>query len=165
MKLAPDLALMRHPTPLGPVTLAASPLGLAGLWFEDQRHHPTLEGRAWTTEHPLLDAVGRQLDAYFAGEGLGPLPVLDLSGGTPFQQQVWVALLSVPLGHTCSYGDIAARVGRPTAVRAVGAAVGRNPVGIVVPCHRVLGSQGQLTGYAGGLHRKQHLLTLEGTQR
>lgn len=162
MQFAPDLMLRQHPTPLGPVTLAASPLGLAGLWFYGQRHHPDLKGHARTTQHPLLDAVARQLDTYFAGEGLGPLPTLDLSGGTAFQRQVWAALLSVPMGHTCSYGDIAAHVGRPSAVRAVGAAIGRNPVSIVVPCHRVLGSKGQLTGYAGGLHRKQQLLTLEG---
>lgn len=162
MKPPLALVLMQHPTPLGPVTLAASPAGLAGLWFDDQRHRPNLSGCARAPRHTLLEGVARQLDAYFAGHGLGPLPKLDLGQGTPFQQQVWQALLALPPGTTCSYGELAARVGRPSAVRAVGAAIGRNPLSIVVPCHRVLGAKGQLTGYAGGLHRKQQLLALEG---
>jgi methylated-DNA-[protein]-cysteine S-methyltransferase len=86
---------------------------------------------------------------------------LDLSGGTAFQQAVWQALLSIPQGATCSYGELAAAIGKPNAVRAVGTAIGRNPISILIPCHRVLGGQGQLTGYAGGVWRKQALLQLE----
>jgi methylated-DNA-[protein]-cysteine S-methyltransferase len=86
---------------------------------------------------------------------------LDLNGGTNFQQAVWQALLSIPDGATCSYGEVAAAIGKPSAVRAVGTAIGHNPISILIPCHRVLGGQGQLTGYAGGLWRKQALLALE----
>ncbi len=86
---------------------------------------------------------------------------LDLSGGTAFQQAVWQALMSIPLGQTCSYGELAAAIGRPGAIRAVGTAIGRNPISILIPCHRVLGTLGQLTGYAGGVWRKQALLELE----
>jgi methylated-DNA-[protein]-cysteine S-methyltransferase len=86
---------------------------------------------------------------------------LDLSGGTAFQQAVWQALLSIPQGATCSYGELAAAIGKPNAVRAVGTAIGRNPISILIPCHRVLGGQGQLTGYAGGVWRKKALLQLE----
>jgi methylated-DNA-[protein]-cysteine S-methyltransferase len=86
---------------------------------------------------------------------------LDLSAGTEFQKAVWHALMSIPMGQTCSYGQLAAAIGRPMAVRAVGTAVGRNPVSILIPCHRVMGSQGQITGYAGGIWRKQALLKLE----
>jgi methylated-DNA-[protein]-cysteine S-methyltransferase len=162
MKLAPDTVLMHHLTPLGGVTLAATDHGLAGLWFEDQRHHPDLSTFPCVAQHPLLSTTCRQLDAYFEGLPLGPMPPLDLRGGTPFQQQVWHALLTLAPGQHCSYGELAARIGRPAAVRAVGTAIGRNPISIVVPCHRVLGGSGQLTGYAGGLDRKRHLLTLEG---
>ena len=95
-----------------------------------------------------------------ARQWLKSLP-LDLSGGTAFQQAVWQALLSIPLGATCTYGELAAAIGKPSAVRAVGTAIGRNPISILIPCHRVLGGQGQLTGYAGGVWRKQALLQLE----
>lgn len=157
-----------HATPLGPVLLLAGPQGLAGLWFDGQRHHPTSERIAqWTAapNDPLLREAAHQLDAYF-GADLGAtghafdLP-LDLGAGTDFQQAVWRALLSIPTGHTCSYRTLAQQIGRPLAVRAVGAAVGRNPLSIVVPCHRVVGSDGGLTGYAGGLDRKRALLRLE----
>jgi methylated-DNA-[protein]-cysteine S-methyltransferase len=103
-----------------------------------------------------------QLDEYFAGTRTRFELTLDLQGGTAFQQSVWQALLSIPRGETTTYGDLSRRVGQASAVRAVGAAVGRNPVSIVVPCHRVLGSDGSLTGYAGGLERKEALLRLEG---
>jgi methylated-DNA-[protein]-cysteine S-methyltransferase len=118
----------------------------------------------WTpqTSNNFLQEASRQLLAYFAGElQRFDLP-LDLSVGTPFQQSVWQALLTIPLGTSQSYGDLAKRLDKPQAVRAVGAAVGRNPVSIIVPCHRILGAGGQLTGYAGGLWRKQVLLKLEG---
>jgi methylated-DNA-[protein]-cysteine S-methyltransferase len=145
--------------------LAASTQGLCGVWFEGQRHGPSEERiQSWTprTSNDLLQEASRQLQAYFAGEiQRFDLP-LDLSAGTPFQQAVWQALLTIPLGASQSYGDLARRLANPKAVRAVGAAVGRNPVSIIVPCHRVLGAGGQLTGYAGGLWRKQALLQLEG---
>jgi methylated-DNA-[protein]-cysteine S-methyltransferase len=152
-------------SPLGPMILAASTQGVCGVWFEGQRHGPSEERmQSWTprTSNDLLQEASRQLQAYFAGEiQRFDLP-LDLSAGTPFQQAVWQALLTIPLGNSQSYGDLARRLANPKAVRAVGAAVGRNPVSIIVPCHRILGAGGQLTGYAGGLWRKQALLRLEG---
>lgn len=164
MNTSPSLHCATHATPLGPVLLLASPHGLAGLWFSGQRHHPSVERIAqWThtPSHPLLREAARQLDAYFAAPGhTFDLP-LDLGTGTAFQQSVWQALLGIPTGHTCSYRALALQVGRPLAVRAVGAAVGRNPLSIVVPCHRVVGSDGGLTGYAGGLDRKRDLLQRE----
>lgn len=153
------------PSPLGELRLVASAAGLAGLWFvQGQRHEPPPDLQAtWPTvaSHPVLDAAARQLEAYFQGRREGFDLPLDLSQGTPFQRAVWTALLAIPTGATTCYGALAARLGRPRAVRAVGAAVGRNPLGIVVPCHRVLGATGKLTGYAGGLDRKQALLQLE----
>lgn len=152
-------------SPLGPMILAASDLGLCGVWFEGQRHGPSDDHlRGWTsvTAHPLLQEASAQLQAYFKGDlSHFDLP-LDLSAGTPFQQSVWQALLGVPFGRSQSYGELALRLNNPKAVRAVGAAVGRNPISIIVPCHRILGGGGQLTGYAGGLWRKQALLQLEG---
>jgi methylated-DNA-[protein]-cysteine S-methyltransferase len=145
--------------------LAASPQGLCGVWFEGQRHGPTEAGmQSWTTDsaHPLLQSAAQQLQAYWAGELTAFDVPLDLSAGTPFQQSVWRVLLSISFGAHQSYGDVASQLNNPKAVRAVGAAVGRNPVSIIVPCHRILGAGGQLTGYAGGLWRKQALLRLEG---
>ncbi|MBX3610055.1 MAG: methylated-DNA--[protein]-cysteine S-methyltransferase [Hydrogenophaga sp.] len=154
----------RIDTPLGPMTAAASPLGLVGLWFDDQRHGPAaelVEGWSLAPDHPVLVRTREQLAAYFdEASGAFDLP-LDLSHGTPFQRSVWQALLALPYGATCSYGAVAERLQAPQAVRAVAAAIGRNPIGIVVPCHRVLGANGALTGYAGGLHRKAALLQLE----
>ena len=153
-------------TPLGTVRLAASPAGLCGLWFDGQRHLPAqLDGPlAWpeAPEHPLLRKAAEQLRQYLRGERQHFALPLDLAGGTAFQQAVWQALLRIPAGRTTSYGALGREIGRPAAVRAVGAAVGRNPLSVVVPCHRVLGSDGSLTGYAGGLERKQALLRLEG---
>jgi methylated-DNA-[protein]-cysteine S-methyltransferase len=154
-------------TRLGPVRLAASPVGLAGLWFEGQRHEPVqqLHGpSAWpeAAAHPVLLEASRQLGQYLSGRrDAFDLP-LDLSSGTGFQQDVWRALLTVGRGTTTSYGALGRRLGRSLAMRAVGAAVGRNPLSIVVPCHRVVGANGSLTGYAGGLDRKTALLVLEG---
>lgn len=153
-------------TPLGTVRLAATPLGLCGLWFDGQRHLPApLDGpSAWAQapHHPLLREAAAQLLQYLHGERTQFALPLDLAWGTPFQQAVWRALRHIPLGQTTSYGALAHAVGRPAAVRAVGAAVGRNPLSVVVPCHRVLGQNGSLTGYAGGLERKAALLRLEG---
>jgi len=156
----------RVDTPLGPMTLAAGAAGLAGAWFDGQRHHPGALTVPQEPAHPVLQAAHDALAAYWqdaasphALQALAALP-LDLAG-TPFQRAVWAALCAIPPGQTRHYGDIALAVGRPAAVRAVGAAVGRNPVSVLVPCHRVLGADGHLTGYAGGLPRKQWLLAHE----
>ncbi len=172
MKFHPSIVQTHFKSPLGPMTLAATTQGLAGLWFEHQRHLPAAllaesedSGTVtWPTEpdHPVLKQAIQQLTAYFAGQRTQFDLPLDLSGGTAFQQSVWHALLALPPGTTASYGQISSRIGKPAAVRAVGAAVGRNPVSIIVPCHRVMGADGSLTGYAGGLDRKTALLALEG---
>lgn len=149
-------------TPLGRMTLAATPRGLAGAWFVDQRHYPLPDALGRRDDHhPTLQRAAQQLQAFLDGTRRHFELPLDLDAGTPFQRSVWQALLQIPVGTTCSYAAIAAAIGKPAAVRAVGAAVGRNPVSIVVPCHRVVGSQGALTGYAGGLPRKARLLALE----
>jgi methylated-DNA-[protein]-cysteine S-methyltransferase len=149
-------------TVLGDVLLAANARGLVGLWFVGQKHFP--DARAWVSnpQHPLLQRAAKQLQAYLQGtESRFNLP-LDLSTGTAFQQSVWQALLRIPRGQTLGYGMLAQQIAKPNASRAVGAAVGRNPLSVVVPCHRVVGSQGALTGYAGGLERKAALLKIEG---
>lgn len=164
MKFSPTLETTTVASPLGAIRLAASPRGLAGLWFDGQRHQPDASAWLEAPAHPLLRRTALLLQAYFAGRA-SALPAdlpLDLQAGTAFQQAVWQALLRIPRGGTTSYGGIAADLGRPAAVRAVGAAVGRNPISILVPCHRVLGRDGSLTGYAGGLDRKTALLRLEG---
>ena len=162
MKFHPSTVQTRYDSPLGPMIVAATGRGLAGLWFEGQRHLPATNGWPHAPKHPVLIEAVAQLRDYFAGRRTQFDLPLDLQGGTAFQQSVWQALLAIPAGGTTSYGAIGMRVGRPSAVRAVGAAVGRNPVSIVVPCHRVLGRDGSLTGYAGGLDRKSALLELEG---
>ena len=156
------------PTPLGKLTLAAGTHGLAGAWFEDQQHRPPAlcgAGKAaWpsTPAHPVLREAASQIEAYFSGAlKTFELP-LDLSAGTDFQQAVWQALLALPRGQTCTYGELSKRIGRPSAVRATGGAIGRNPLSVIVPCHRVIGQGGALTGYAAGLERKRTLLQLEG---
>ena len=166
MQFHPHTVQLRATTPLGLVRLAASPTGLAGVWFEGQRHEPGLQlhgPAAWPQApgHALLQEAAQQLQQYLAGQRAGFDLPLDLSGGTPFQQAVWRALLAIGRGATTSYGALSRQLGRPLAVRAVGAAVGRNPISVVVPCHRVVGANGSLTGYAGGLDRKTALLRLE----
>jgi methylated-DNA-[protein]-cysteine S-methyltransferase len=161
MKFDASIVKTRFDNTLGPMTLAATDHGLAGVWFDDQRHRPDYAQWPEQPEHPVLREAVRQLRQYMAGERLDFDLPLDLHGGTPFQRSVWQALLQIPCGSTTSYGAIGQRLGKPKAVRAVGAAVGRNPVSIIVPCHRVMGSNGSLTGYAGGLHRKQALLKIE----
>jgi methylated-DNA-[protein]-cysteine S-methyltransferase len=143
------------------MVLAAHENALVGVWFSGQQHQP--EWAQWPTDnqHPVLLATALQLDAYFAGTlRQFDLP-LDMTHGTHFQQSVWRALCDIAPGRTVSYGSISQRIGKPKAVRAVGAAIGRNPLGIVVPCHRVVGANGALTGYAGGLDKKVALLQLE----
>jgi methylated-DNA-[protein]-cysteine S-methyltransferase len=151
------------PSPFGPLLWVRTDAGIAGMWFDAQKWFPTAFSAPERPDDPLIREAAHQLDAYFAGQRLAFDLPLDLHG-TPFQTAVWAALLHIGAGETCSYGDIARAVGSPQAVRAVGAAVGRNPVGIIVPCHRVIGQDGTLTGYAGGLDRKQALLRLEGAR-
>lgn len=153
-------AQARLDTPLGPMTAAATDQGLAGLWFDGQAHHPGALDAPVDRSQRWIDAAARALTAYFAGEDMPPV-ALDLHG-TPFQRAVWQALRALPAGRTSTYAEIAARAGAPAAARAAGAAIGRNPVSILVPCHRVVGGDGSLTGYAGGLERKRALLGHEG---
>lgn len=151
----------RIDTPLGPLTAARSAAGLSGLWFDDQKHHPgPLAVPHDDGSDPVLSATAAALAAYFSGRPF-ELPPLD-PAGTPFQREVWQALLTLAPGRPSTYGALAQRLGRARAARALGAAVGRNPISVLVPCHRVVGSDGALTGYAGGLARKQALLGLEG---
>ena len=151
-------------SPLGPMTLATTERGLSGAWFDGQKHMPDTTAWPLQQSHPLLLRAQQELRQYFAGQRtVFELP-LDIQGGTPFQQAVWHGLLGIGSGATTSYGALAQRIGRPAAVRAVGAAVGRNPITVIVPCHRVVGSDCALTGYAGGLERKIALLQLEQTR-
>lgn len=154
-------AQCRIDTPLGPLTLAATARGLAGAWFDAQAHHPGLLQAPHVATHRWLAQATRELAEYFAGERRQFDVPLDPQG-TGFQRSVWQALQRIGCGQLHTYGAIAAELGQPTASRAVGAAVGRNPVSVIVPCHRVVGRDGSLTGYAGGLARKQALLALEG---
>lgn len=151
-------------TPLGSMLLARSALGLCGLWFEGQQHHPGTLQAPLQPNDVLLAQAAQQLEYYFAGQLVHFDLPLDPQG-TAFQRRVWQALLGIPLGATSSYSDIALRAASPQAVRAVGAAIGKNPLSIVIPCHRVVGRDGSLTGYAGGLPRKQALLELEARLR
>ena len=151
-------------SPLGDVLLAATVQGLAGVWFvHGQEHMP--DSSEWTTEdaHPTLAAAAQQLHDYFSGQRQSFDLPLQPAWGTPFQRAVWQALQRIPYARTSTYGDIARAIGNPKAVRAVGAAIGQNPHTIVVPCHRVVGANGSLTGFAGGLDRKKNLLLHEAT--
>ena len=165
MTLAPPAQALRMDSPLGPMLLACGPQGLCGVWFEGQQHGPTTAEQVhwhFQNSHPILNAAKEQLQAYFKGQLHSFSLPLQWPQATSFQLAVWQSLLGIPFGHTSSYGQLAAQLQNPQAVRAVGAAVGRNPLSIIVPCHRVLGKNGALTGYAGGLPRKQSLLKLEG---
>lgn len=161
-------AQCRVQTPLGPMTALATEAGLAGLWFDGQKHHPGELHAPVEPGHPHLRAVEQWLESYWAAQGqirallrLPAPPRLDLRG-TPFQRAVWSALRAIPPGSTSTYAVIAKAAGSPAGVRAAGAVIGRNPVSLLVPCHRVLGRDGSLTGYAGGLERKRALLANEG---
>lgn len=156
------LVTTRHPTPFGELTLVASSAGLRAVLWPVER-----EGRVRLPEEvredpddELLLTAARQLDEYAAGRRRSFDLPLDLHG-TELQRATWERLADIPFGETCTYGEHAARIGRPQAVRAVAAAIGRNPVSIVLPCHRVLGSDGSLTGFAGGLDTKRLLLDHE----
>ena len=149
-------------SPVGTLTLVATDEGLAGiLWENDWPNRAPLRVGARDDSHPVLIEAERQLNEYFSGRRREFALELDVEG-TPFQRKVWNALRTIPFGETRSYGDIARQIGNPGAMRAVGAANGRNPVSIVVPCHRVIGSTGKLTGFGGGLDAKARLLALEG---
>lgn len=157
------LAQARADTPLGPVTLAATERGLAGLWFDDQKHHPgPLAAPADAAQRWIAQAL-EELAHYWDAPAHAFAVPLDPQGSA-FQRGVWQALRGIAAGQTSSYGALAAGLGRASAVRAVAAAVGRNPVSVILPCHRVLGADGALTGYAGGLERKAWLLRREGVR-
>jgi methylated-DNA-[protein]-cysteine S-methyltransferase len=152
-------------SPIGPITLVADGERLACLYMVDHRHAPHSDefGPAAAPEG-VLGAAQRQLEEYFDGERTEfDLPLVD-DAGTPFQRRVWAELREIPYGETISYAELARRIGQPTAFRAVGLANGKNPISIVVPCHRVVGAGGSLIGYGGGLERKQRLLELERRQ-
>ena len=153
---------LRFDTPLGPMVAIAADGALAAVDFTDARYARAI-GQDWREDSrsPILTACARELGDYFAGRRRA----FDLAlapGGTPFQRRVWNEISRIPYGETVSYGELAARAGAPGAARAAGAATGRNPLAIVVPCHRVIGTRGALTGYAGGIDRKTRLLALEG---
>lgn len=143
------------------MTLVAHDQALVWAGFDDQKHALDFSQVPESPQHPMLQMASNALHEYFAGARSQFDVPLDLSSGTVFQQSVWTALMDIPMGATTSYGAISQSVGKPRAVRAVGGAVGRNPISIIVPCHRVVGSNGALTGYAGGLPRKIALLQLE----
>ncbi|WP_432133823.1 MULTISPECIES: methylated-DNA--[protein]-cysteine S-methyltransferase [unclassified Streptomyces] len=147
-------------SPYGPLTLVADDGVLCGLYMTDQRHRPPQETFGVPDDTPFA-AAEEQLRAYFRGE-LKEFTLELRLHGTPFQRRVWEQLRAIPYGETRSYGELAAALGNPNASRAVGLANGRNPIGIIVPCHRVIGAGGSLTGYGGGLGRKQRLLDFEG---
>jgi methylated-DNA-[protein]-cysteine S-methyltransferase len=150
-------------SPVGRLTLVGSDRGLAAvLWEDDDPSRVRLGAAKTAAAHPVLVQAQQQLDEYFAGKRRKFTLKLDATG-TPFQNKVWNALRTIPFGETRSYGQIADQIGSARAVRAVGAANGRNPLSIIVPCHRVIGANGKLTGFAGGLAVKAQLLSLEGT--
>ena len=159
--------ISHYQSPLGEMLLAADEAGLTGAWFQGQKYFARgLDREARERPLPVFQQAARWLDAYFSGRRPEGTPALHLIG-TPFQREVWEILLSIPSGRTMTYGQIAgelaARRGLPhMSAQAVGGAVGHNPVSVIVPCHRVVGADGSLTGYAGGVERKRALLALEG---
>lgn len=164
-----SISFMTMPSPIGELTLAANDAGLVAVYFERNRYQPTRDERLnWrpasasaTGQSRVLASARDQLEAYFAGS----LTAFDLplaASGTPFQHQVWAELRKIPFGALESYGGLARKLGDAGAARAVGAANGRNPIPIIVPCHRVVGADGSLTGFGGGIERKRWLLEHEG---
>ena len=153
--------LMMEQTPIGPLTLVAADGDLSGVYMATHRHSPGPDRLGEEVQQDrLLSDAARQLAEYFAGDREAfDLPLRPV--GTDFQQQVWRALCDIPYGHTWSYGELARHIGRPGASRAVGLANGRNPISIIIPCHRVIGASGSMTGYGGGIERKQWLLAHE----
>ena len=155
------IAQAHFDSPLGPLTLAATDKGLAGLWFDGQTHHPGPLEAPQDPRQRFIAQAHEELQQYWREGAKARFRVPLDPQGTPFQQAVWRTLLRIPAGSTSTYAAVATDSGRPRAVRAAGAAIGRNPLSIIVPCHRVLGRDGSLTGYAGGLERKRALLRLE----
>lgn len=160
------ISYIEHPSPVGILLLAASNEGICGIYFEEHKHFkgkdswlltPTQEAEQY------LKKAAAQLDEYFEGKRTEFDVALDLVG-TEFQRGVWAALSEIPFGKSVSYAQHAQALGNPKALRAVGSAIGKNPVSIIVPCHRVIGSSGAVTGYAGGVERKRALLALEGIE-
>ena len=153
------------PSPIGELLLVGHQQALCGCWFANQLDVPSwAEAAPWDHEHPLLQRAVAQLDDYFAHRRRDFDLPLDYSYGTEFQQSVWQALSRIPYGHTVSYGELAHSLGHPRAVRPLGTALGLNPLAIILPCHRVVGADGSLTGYNGGVARKSFLLQLEQPQ-
>ena len=155
-----------YASPFGPITLASDGTSLVGLWFDGQKYFAdTLEDEHRQKSLPVFEEARRWLDIYFSGKEPGFLPPL-APKATPFRKKVWDILLSIPYGQTITYGEIAKTIAREQSSRmsaqAVGGAVGHNPISIIVPCHRVVGTNGSLTGYADGIDKKVQLLTLEG---
>ncbi|MDN4478846.1 methylated-DNA--[protein]-cysteine S-methyltransferase [Demequina sp. SYSU T00039] len=148
------------PTPMGPLTLVASEEALVGAYFDDHRRRPELDGLDRPPVHAVLDAAEAAYAAYLEDPTAVP-PVATLAAGTDFERSVWAALSAIPCGETRTYAQVADAIGRPTAVRAVAGAIGRNRLTVLVPCHRVVGADGSLTGYAGGVERKRWLLEHE----
>jgi methylated-DNA-[protein]-cysteine S-methyltransferase len=146
-------------SPIGELLLVGDGSSLSGLYMQDGRKPKRID-RGWTESAAPFAEARSQLDEYFAGERT-TFDVQLAPAGAPFELEVWRALQSIPYGETVSYGEIARRVGQPAAARAVGTANGRNPIAVIVPCHRVIGADGSLTGYGGGLERKRLLLELE----
>ena len=157
---AENCYIMKYPSPVGLLTVAANDEAVIGLWMEGQKYFArTLPIEPQWKAAPALAKASAWLDSYFAGVRPEIMPPL-APKGTPFQQAVWEELLAIPYGELSTYGEIAKKLN--SAARAVGGAVGHNPISILIPCHRVVGGAGSLTGYAGGLERKIQLLTLEG---
>ncbi len=162
--MKPSLRSTTYDSPIGEITLVANAEGLCGLYNGGQKHWPK-DSDSWVRgDGKVFDPARKWLDGYFSGKKPKPLPKIAFGSGTEFQKKVWYGLLTTPAGETVSYGELARRIAAPKAVRAVGAAVGRNPVSIIVPCHRVIGGNGSLTGYAGGLEKKRWLLAHEGVE-
>jgi methylated-DNA-[protein]-cysteine S-methyltransferase len=159
MKTSPPITFSEIDSPIGKLLIYGTARGLSGILMTRQRH---FEGKqkAWTRDDARWSAAAKQLREYFDGKRREFDLPLDVEG-TDFQTKVWAALRKIPFGRTASYAEIARKIGKPKAMRAVGMANGRNPVSIVVPCHRVIGADGSLTGYGGGLDRKRILLDLE----
>jgi methylated-DNA-[protein]-cysteine S-methyltransferase len=151
-------------SPHGEMLLVATDAGLSGVYFKGQKYFPERKDWKRAPEHAQLKRAKRELTEYFAGRRKRFEVPLD-PDGTAFQRSIWRAISSVRFGETISYGELAKRAGHPGSARAAGAATGRNPIGVIVPCHRIMGSNGSLTGYAGGLPRKRALLALEGAGR
>jgi methylated-DNA-[protein]-cysteine S-methyltransferase len=154
------LAYDQFETPHGTMLVTATDKGLAGVYFKGQKHFPKRRDWQRDTRHPVLRQARRELAEYFAGKRQRFDVALDPQG-TPFQRAVWKQIARVAFGEKITYGELAQRAGYPGSARAAGAATGRNPLGVIVPCHRIVGSDGGLTGYAGGLARKRALLELE----